>query len=210
MVVLNTATAAAHTRAGAAAAPEKSIARTSHGVSLMEGTGYNTNAPRACRYGGCYGWGFAVDTNYATGKTDGPGPPRHEGRPPFCTAIPLPIYGFSIQTRIGEALKMIGGPRTGPRGGDLSTRNTAYLGIAGFGNALLLTGARGKYLESHTTLRATLHVIRYTSKRKGTGDRAQATRSTSTSGAACSTTSAHRRCAPGGEVIFTHPCISST
>ena len=91
MVVLNTATAAAYTRAGAAAAPEKSIARTSHGVSLMEGTGYNTNAPRACRYGGCYGWGFAVDTNYATGKTDGPGPPRHVGRPPFCTAIPLRI-----------------------------------------------------------------------------------------------------------------------
>ena len=24
-------------------------------------------------YGGCYGWGFAVDTNYMTGKTDGPG-----------------------------------------------------------------------------------------------------------------------------------------
>lgn len=22
--------------------------------------------------GGCYGWGFAVDTNYMTGKTDGP------------------------------------------------------------------------------------------------------------------------------------------
>ena len=38
-------------------------------------------------YGGCYGWGFAVDTNYMTGKTDGPG----------------------------------------PRGGDLSTRNTVYL-----------------------------------------------------------------------------------
>ena len=51
-------------------------------------------------YGGCYGWGFCVDTNYSTGKVDGPG----------------------------------------PRGGDLSTRNTIYLGIAGFGNALLLTG----------------------------------------------------------------------
>jgi hypothetical protein len=25
-----------------------------------------------CLDGGCYGWGFAVDTNYMTGKTDGP------------------------------------------------------------------------------------------------------------------------------------------
>ena len=54
------------------------------------------------------GWGFAVDTNYMTGKTDGPG----------------------------------------PRGGDLNTRNTVYLGIAGFGNALLLSKGDQKYVDT--------------------------------------------------------------
>jgi hypothetical protein len=62
-------------------------------------------------YGGCYGWGFAVDTNYSTGKLDGPG----------------------------------------PRGGDMSTRNTIYLGIAGVGNALLLTGDL-KYVDAWRTM----------------------------------------------------------
>ena len=35
----------------------------------------------------------------------------------------------------------------GPRGGDLNTRNTVYLGIAGVGNALLLTGD-SKYIDA--------------------------------------------------------------
>ena len=36
----------------------------------------------------------------------------------------------------------------GPRGGDLNTRNTVYLGIAGFGNALLLSKGDQKYVDT--------------------------------------------------------------
>eukprot|EP01049_Picozoa_sp_SAG25_P006455 SAG25_NODE_486_length_7469_cov_4.137449_4_plen_139_part_00 len=50
--------------------------------------------------------------------------------------------GFCVDTNY--ATGKIHGP--GPRGGDLSTRNTIYLGIAGFGNALLLTGNQ-KYVQ---------------------------------------------------------------